>query len=110
MNKIIVRWNNETTEYFLLRGVKLSTQTDVLCQLFKVDDNPDKYALFFREHNIFLSDTILNDPETVYIIQDNSLFELNLAPVHHVDSILEYLNSENTLKKGLLGLKSHLQN
>eukprot|EP01133_Synstelium_polycarpum_P016377 gene16377-19486_t len=107
--KINVKWNNETsTDYYLLKNVKLSTQLDVLCQIFKIEENPQRYALFFKDQNSFISDELLrSDYDT--LISENSKFELLLAPIYLVDAVMEYLKQELTIKKGLYELKSQLQ-
>ncbi|GAM21445.1 hypothetical protein SAMD00019534_046200 [Acytostelium subglobosum LB1] len=109
--KVNIRWNNESSiEYSLLQGVKLRTQLDVICQMLKIDDSPDKYALFVKDMKVCLTDDLLSLSDTQNrLIHDNQRIELILAPEYQVDTVVEALNHEPTIKKGLFDLKTHLQ-
>ncbi|KAF2071475.1 hypothetical protein CYY_007209 [Polysphondylium violaceum] len=108
--KIHVFKGDIIVEYQLIRGVKVTTQIDILCQIFRIDGDPSKYCLFIKDLNIFITDESLFNDGYEHPLIDNCRAELMLSPNYQVDMILEQLNSEATVKKGLMGLKVHLQN
>ncbi|EGG16449.1 hypothetical protein DFA_08987 [Cavenderia fasciculata] len=50
---------------------------------------------------------VLNESEIQ--LSDNERVELMLAPIYQVDLVMEFLNSDTLIKKGLMELKNHLK-
>lgn len=61
-SRVIITFNNQTVDYELLRGVKLSTQMDLLSQFLKTPMEFDSYALCMEKEG----------EEGVYITQEVS--------------------------------------
>lgn len=77
-NNILVSYESDgPVEYSLMRGVKLTTQMDLLCQLFQVLGTYDSYILVNESTDSPVTQENLTDPS--YEIPPNTRFQTQLC-------------------------------